>query len=39
MFGPVVKALGEWGYKWSTRDLRDEHLDPDYPRRDARSRV
>jgi DNA-binding HxlR family transcriptional regulator len=29
-FGPVIDALGDWGYKWSTRDLRDEHLDPDY---------
>jgi DNA-binding HxlR family transcriptional regulator len=29
-FGPVVEALGTWGYKWSVRDLRDEHLDPDF---------
>jgi len=29
-FGPVIEALGTWGYKWTTRDLRDEHLDPDY---------
>src|SRR5690349_10750346 len=29
-FEPVIEALGVWGYKWTTRDLRDEHLDPDY---------
>jgi DNA-binding HxlR family transcriptional regulator len=29
-FGPVVESLGAWGYKWSSRDLRDEHLDPDF---------
>ena len=29
-FGPVIESLGAWGYKWSTRDLRDEHLDPDF---------
>jgi len=29
-FGPVVESLGAWGYKWSTRDLRDENLDPDF---------
>ena len=29
-FGPVIESLGAWGYKWSSGDLRDEHLDPDY---------
>jgi DNA-binding HxlR family transcriptional regulator len=29
-FGPVIESLGAWGYKWSSRDLRDEDLDPDY---------
>jgi len=29
-FRSVIDALGTWGYKWSTRDLRDEHLDPDH---------
>ena len=29
-FGPVIEALGNWGFKWSSRDLRDEHLDPDF---------
>jgi DNA-binding HxlR family transcriptional regulator len=29
-FGPVIESLGAWGYKWSTRDLRDEDLDPDF---------
>jgi DNA-binding HxlR family transcriptional regulator len=29
-FAPVVEALGAWGYKWSSRDLRDEDLDPDF---------
>jgi DNA-binding HxlR family transcriptional regulator len=29
-FGPVIESLGAWGYKWSTRDLRDENLDPDF---------
>jgi DNA-binding HxlR family transcriptional regulator len=29
-FGPVIEALGTWGFKWSSRDLRDEHLDPDF---------
>jgi hypothetical protein len=29
-FGPVVESLGAWGYKWSSRDLRDEDLDPDF---------
>lgn len=29
-FAPVIESLGAWGYKWSSRDLRDEHLDPDF---------
>jgi DNA-binding HxlR family transcriptional regulator len=29
-FAPVIESLGIWGYKWSSRDLRDEHLDPDF---------
>jgi DNA-binding HxlR family transcriptional regulator len=29
-FGPVIECLGAWGYKWSSHDLRDEHLDPDF---------
>jgi hypothetical protein len=29
-FGPVIEALGTWGYKWCTRDLRDEQIDPDH---------
>jgi DNA-binding HxlR family transcriptional regulator len=29
-FRSVVDALGNWGYKWCTRDLRDEYLDPDH---------
>lgn len=29
-FGPVVESLGVWGYKWSSRDLRDADLDPDF---------
>jgi DNA-binding HxlR family transcriptional regulator len=29
-FGPVIESLGVWGYKWSSRDLRDENLDPDF---------
>jgi DNA-binding HxlR family transcriptional regulator len=28
--GAVVDALGTWGYKWASRDLTDEHLDPDF---------
>ena len=28
--GAVVDALGMWGYKWATRELTDEHLDPDF---------
>lgn len=29
-FGPVIDALGMWGYEWNSRDLRDENLDPDH---------
>ncbi|HEY1239395.1 MAG TPA: helix-turn-helix domain-containing protein [Bryobacteraceae bacterium] len=29
-FAPVIESLGVWGYKWSTRDLREAHLDPDF---------
>jgi DNA-binding HxlR family transcriptional regulator len=29
-FAPVIASLGAWGYKWSSRDLHDEHLDPDF---------
>jgi DNA-binding HxlR family transcriptional regulator len=29
-FAPVIESLGIWGYRWSSRDLRDEHLDPDF---------
>ena len=28
--GAVVDALGTWGYRWASRDLTDEHLDPDF---------
>jgi DNA-binding HxlR family transcriptional regulator len=28
--GAVVEALGTWGYKWASKDLTDEHLDPDF---------
>jgi DNA-binding HxlR family transcriptional regulator len=28
--GRVIDALGTWGYKWASRDLTDEHLDPDF---------
>jgi DNA-binding HxlR family transcriptional regulator len=28
--GAVVDALGTWGYKWASKDLTDEHLDPDF---------
>lgn len=27
---PVVEALGTWGYAWASKDLADEHLDPDF---------
>lgn len=26
----VIDALGNWGYKWASKDLTDEHLDPDF---------
>jgi hypothetical protein len=26
----VIDALGTWGYKWASKDLTDEHLDPDF---------
>lgn len=29
-FAPVIESLGIWGYKWSSRDLHDENLDPDF---------
>jgi DNA-binding HxlR family transcriptional regulator len=28
--GAVIEALGTWGYTWACKDLRDEHLDPDF---------
>lgn len=28
--GPVIDALGTWGYNWASKDLDDEHLDPDF---------
>src|SRR3982751_4185978 len=28
--GPVIDALGTWGYNWASKDLEDEHLDPDF---------
>jgi DNA-binding HxlR family transcriptional regulator len=27
--GPVIDALGTWGYNWASKDLEDESLDPD----------
>lgn len=27
---PVIEALGAWGYNWASKDLADEHLDPDF---------
>lgn len=27
---PVIDALGTWGYKWASKDLEDERLDPDF---------
>ena len=26
----VVEALGAWGIRWASKDLTDEHLDPDF---------
>ncbi|HKG93821.1 MAG TPA: helix-turn-helix domain-containing protein [Gemmatimonadaceae bacterium] len=28
--GGVIDALGTWGYKWASKDLTGEHLDPDF---------
>jgi DNA-binding HxlR family transcriptional regulator len=28
--GAVVESLGVWGYRWASKDLTDEHLDPDF---------
>jgi DNA-binding HxlR family transcriptional regulator len=28
--GTVIDALGIWGYRWASKDLTDEHLDPDF---------
>jgi len=28
--GPVVEALGAWGYEWASKDLEDDRLDPDF---------
>ena len=28
--GAVIDALGTWGYRWASKDLSDEHLDPDF---------
>ena len=28
--GPVIDALGIWGYNWASKDLEDDHLDPDF---------
>jgi len=28
--GPVVEALGTWGYHWASKDLEDDRLDPDF---------
>jgi DNA-binding HxlR family transcriptional regulator len=28
--GPVIDALGVWGYNWASKDLEDEQLDPDF---------
>ena len=28
--GPVIDALGTWGYNWASKDLHDEELDPDF---------
>ena len=26
--GAVIEALGTWGYRWASKDLTDDHLDP-----------
>jgi len=28
--GPVIDALGTWGYNWASKDLEDDGLDPDF---------
>src|SRR6266478_6790986 len=28
--GPVIDALGTWGYNWASKDLEEERLDPDF---------
>ena len=28
--GPVIEALGTWGYNWASKDLEDDNLDPDF---------
>jgi DNA-binding HxlR family transcriptional regulator len=28
--GPVIDALGTWGYAWASKDLEDDRLDPDF---------
>lgn len=28
--GAVVEALGTWAYRWASKDLAEEHLDPDF---------
>ncbi len=28
--GAVVESLGTWGYRWASKDLTAEHLDPDF---------
>jgi DNA-binding HxlR family transcriptional regulator len=28
--GPVIEALGTWGYNWASKDLADDSLDPDF---------
>jgi DNA-binding HxlR family transcriptional regulator len=28
--GPVIDALGTWGYNWASKDLEDDRLDPDF---------
>lgn len=28
--GPVIEALGTWGYDWACKDLEAEDLDPDF---------
>jgi DNA-binding HxlR family transcriptional regulator len=28
--GSVIDALGNWGYRWASQEISDEHLDPDF---------